>query len=311
MPARIVIIIVTYNRSALLRECLSAVLRQTVAPAAVVLVDNHSTDDTPAVAQAFAAADDRVHPFRTPSNLGGAGGYAWGIRCAAAFSPDAVWLMDDDTVCAPDALAELLQAAGRVGEYGFLAGRVLWTDGTPCRMNVPLFAGGEEYGLPRLRKATFVSLLIPWRVVEQVGLPIAEFFIWGDDQEYTDRISRRWPCYYAAQSVAVHKTASNHGSDLVRDDADRIDRYRYKYRNELYISRRTGVLSLGYYAWRALGDAVRILLLSDGKARRLAVLWQGVRSGLSFAPRVQKLESPANPTQGEPIRYAQPSERNL
>ena len=36
---------------------------------------------------------------------------------------------------------------------------------------------------------SFVSLWIPMSVVKEVGLPIKEFFIWGDDWEYTRRIS--------------------------------------------------------------------------------------------------------------------------
>lgn len=38
--------------------------------------------------------------------------------------------------------------------------------------------------------ASFVSLFLRTEAVRQFGLPIAEFFIWSDDWEYTRRISR-------------------------------------------------------------------------------------------------------------------------
>ena len=40
--------------------------------------------------------------------------------------------------------------------------------------------------------------------MRQFGLPIAEFFIWSDDWEYTRRISRAKPCYVIPASRVVH-----------------------------------------------------------------------------------------------------------
>ena len=48
-----------------------------------------------------------------------------------------------------------------------------------------------KYGLVQAEQATFVSLLLRAATVQKVGLPIKEFFIWGDDIEYTRRIARR------------------------------------------------------------------------------------------------------------------------
>ena len=46
MPARIVAVVVTWNRRNLLREALDAVAAQTLAPVQTVVVDNASTDGT-------------------------------------------------------------------------------------------------------------------------------------------------------------------------------------------------------------------------------------------------------------------------
>ena len=75
------------------------------------------------------------------------------------------------------------------------------------------------------------------------GLPIKEFFIWGDDVEYTRRIALREPSYLVEDSQVLHDTKNNVGSNIVYDD-ERIDRYRYAYRNEMYIARRMEAKSL-------------------------------------------------------------------
>lgn len=55
--------------------------------------------------------------------------------------------------------------------------------------------------------ASFVSLFLRTETVRRYGLPIAEFFIWSDDWEYTRRISRAQPCYVVPASRVVHAHA--------------------------------------------------------------------------------------------------------
>src|SRR4051812_7826339 len=103
--ASICAVVVTHDRRDVLRECLGALARQTLAPDAVHVVDNASTDGTaPMLAEEFPAVTVR----RLETNEGGAGGFHEGIRDALERGFDWLWLMDDDTVPAPDALERLL-----------------------------------------------------------------------------------------------------------------------------------------------------------------------------------------------------------
>ncbi|HIW49545.1 MAG TPA: glycosyltransferase family 2 protein [Candidatus Blautia intestinavium] len=290
MNKKVAIIIVTYNRCIMLQECLEALFKQTYSSFEIILVDNHSSDGTSELASGIARSDSRLHYFRQDTNLGGAGGYCYGICQAEKLRCDYVWLMDDDAVCEARALEYLMTAGSQLKNWGFLSGKVLWTDWSLCKMNIPLFIKGTSGQLySQVRKATFVSLLIPWKVIQHVGLPIKEFFIWGDDQEYTERISRLFPCFYIAQSVVVHHTAQNTGSDIVYDSLDRLDRYYYKYRNEWYISRRNGLISCLYYLFRLLRDTCHIVLTARNKLQRLRIMYQGFRQGLVFRPAIHYL----------------------
>jgi GT2 family glycosyltransferase len=78
-PGRVVAVLVTYQRLALLRDALAAVLAQTRRPDAVVVVDNASDDGT---AQAVADAHPDVDLVVLRRNMGGAGGFATGMERA-------------------------------------------------------------------------------------------------------------------------------------------------------------------------------------------------------------------------------------
>ena len=61
--------------------------------------------------------------------------FNFGIRRAYEAGYDAIWIMDDDTYPHPDALEKFLQADKDLsGMYGYLAGKVLWKDGSWCEM---------------------------------------------------------------------------------------------------------------------------------------------------------------------------------
>ena len=132
---RTVAVVVTYNRRELLLESLAAVQGQTRPPDAVVVVDNASTDGSgDAVRDAF----PDVRLLALTVNTGGAGGFAAGIRAAQELDADAIWLMDDDTVPEPGALAALLAArAASARTPAVVASRVVWTDGRDHPMNTP------------------------------------------------------------------------------------------------------------------------------------------------------------------------------
>lgn len=288
---KLLALIITYNRLPLLKECIQAVLGQTWNSFDILVIDNHSTDGTWEYLQALEGKDS-ISFLRQGQNTGGSGGFHIGIREALRRGYSHIWLMDDDTVPDSHAAERLLSADRLLGKYGFLVSLPIWKDGSLCKMNLPLpgqFRREKgrilQEGLLPVRKATFVSMLLKAEIVREVGLPIKEFFIWGDDQEYTERISKKYKCYLVLSSVVQHKTKNNLGSDISTDSPERIERYFYAYRNELYIAKRNGILSLGFYFVRAFYSLIKILLFSkERKWTRVLWLFRGIISGLTFKP---------------------------
>ena len=293
-------VVVTYNRLELLQEGIEALLSQTC-PCDILIVDNASTDDTSAWAKQFAVDHASVFYENTGANLGGAGGFNYGMRRAVEMGYDFVWIMDDDAIADAKALEELHNRGKNLSSYGFLASVVYWTDGQLCEMNrqrTPshyLVKGDvdkalKEGQLIRIETATFVSLLIPKETILQVGLPIKEFFIWSDDVEYTVRITitNKMPAYIVPESKIIHKTKNNAGSDIVHDDAERIDRYRYAVRNGFYAYRRYGARHFCGYLFNLFKSWIMVWFCSkDHKIKRSRVIVSSFFKGLAFHPPIE------------------------
>lgn len=245
-----VVVVVTYNRHELLVGCLDALLKQSVTASQIIVVDNASTDDTPRLFQCGALYDQpNITYNRLDHNAGGAGGFKEGMRIALEKNCDWCWIMDDDVVPSPDALEQLLNACDYLAQCdikpSFVASHVSGVHGEV--MNVPnvshhLSANGYPdwcehlpQRLVRIVSATFVSLLISGDAMRSVGLPISDYFLWGDDIEYTQRLTSYFgPAFVCGASTVKHlRSSAKPLSTADETDPTRIGNRRRAIRNDL------------------------------------------------------------------------------
>ena len=131
--------------------------------------------------------------------------------------------------------------------------------------------------------ASFVSLFLPTRIVRNKGLPIAEFFIWSDDWEYTRRISREEPCYVVPASRVIHAMKNPGTVNIATDVPTRWDRYRYFYRNDVVLYRREGWKGWLWLLAKDFWHTVQVLRDPRGKRlARIAIIWKGFAAGVRF-----------------------------
>ncbi|MBA3947727.1 MAG: glycosyltransferase family 2 protein [Herpetosiphonaceae bacterium] len=97
---KISVVVASWNGLQLLQPCIAALRQQTV-DHELVIVDNGSRDGTVAWIE---EAVPTANCLALPANRGFAGGYNAGIRAAGG---DLIILLNNDTVAAPDALAQL------------------------------------------------------------------------------------------------------------------------------------------------------------------------------------------------------------
>jgi Predicted glycosyltransferases len=286
----VVAVVVAYNRRHLLLEVLDALAAQTLAPTRVIVVDNASDDGSGRAAAEHPSGVDLVTLER---NTGGAGGFAAGAAHALqSTDADWLWFMDDDTVPTPSALAELLAAAADDERVVLAGSRVIWTDGTDHPMNTPrrkpLVRRAERHdaearGLLPVRSSSFVSMLVRASAVRERGLPIADYFIWNDDFEFSTRLLRGRRGVFVPASVVAHKTAK-----LGATDVDPGPRFYYEVRNKLWMlrfSRGLNPAEKALYGGSSVLRWARTVLRSGDRATLRDGFWRGWRHGWRSAPR--------------------------
>ena len=190
---RVVAVVVTWNRRQLLERIVGAVNAQSRLPDELIVVDNASTDGTVDLVKAM----DGPVPLRVvalPTNTGGAGGFNAGLDAAMDDGADLVWLMDDDGLPPSDCLERLLEHDGELDFWG----PAVVAEGDPSRLCFPIRLPGRAtvvHDLADVERAAvdgivegivipFNGVLVTADLVQRIGLPRAEFFIWGDDVEY-------------------------------------------------------------------------------------------------------------------------------
>lgn len=254
-------VIVTFNRSEKLMKVLDALDRQTTRPEIILVVDNASTDNTQALVEERGKTDLSIRYLKLPKNIGGAGGFHEGLKAAYAMGANYFWISDDDAYPEPDAIQKLLEAiqsfeAQNQWRPSFACSRVEWIDSSLCEMNTPRTVWDwprfvrPEAAWALVDSASFVSILIPRWAVEKHGLPIADYFIWFDDAEYTRRLSRSYPGIFVPESRVVHDTPDNRGVNFGLVNAKSLWKFKYGARNEASWRRReSGLISVLSYAY--------------------------------------------------------------
>ena len=123
---KVMAVVVTYNRKELLKESIKALLEQDYNNCHILIVDNASTDGTKEFIEEE-IQNSKVNYVNTGANLGGAGGFNFGMKKAHELGCEFIWLMDDDCIVHKDSLTELINADKELnGNYGFLSSKVLW-----------------------------------------------------------------------------------------------------------------------------------------------------------------------------------------
>ena len=226
-------VVVSFNRLDYLKKCLTALESQTRPLDEIIVVENGSTDGS---AEYVRQNHPGITLFETGANLGGAGGFAWGVELALAHGHSLAWLMDDDAEARPDALEPLVRAMQSEPRPGFAAPLVEDVSGDVVQGNLPTISGdpnaqlsAQKIGGIALAHATFVGVLVDLELAAKMPLPYSDFFIWFDDVEYTKRLARASFGVYVVSSRMMHP--NNAG---VLDMGWRLF---YYLRNQLWITR--------------------------------------------------------------------------
>lgn len=250
---RIAAAVTTYNRLVTLERCIAAIRAQTRKLDAIVVVDDVSSDDTPA----WLAAQDDLHVVRHEHNGGCAGSFHTALRVAHAQGHDWIWAMDDDVYPDPDALARLLDAAGALIGQGVQVGALKpfehnWGDGAirlpfawPSTLKNALrwrYMSKEVHVHPgvhapiEIASFTFCGTLFPRAALDAAGFPRADYYYYGEDYDFAFRLGAQGFRHFLVPDARIAHDGG--GFNAPRMLPPRASwRYYYMYRNQLRLVR--------------------------------------------------------------------------
>jgi GT2 family glycosyltransferase len=199
---RVGIVVLNWNQPTDTLACLES-LRHVSYPAyQVILVDNGSTDGSPALVR-------ERHPdvtlIQNPTNLGFAGGNNVGIARALRDEADYVMLLNNDTELAPEMLRTLVDVAegdptiGVVGPkiYYYDEASVIWSAGggvdklgQPWHYQADQVDDGSRQHNEDVDYVTGCAILVKRGVIDAIGALDERFFIYFEETEWCARARR-------------------------------------------------------------------------------------------------------------------------
>ncbi|HEY4304170.1 MAG TPA: glycosyltransferase family 2 protein [Gemmatimonadaceae bacterium] len=314
-------------------ECLESLLRSDYPAFRVIVADNKSTDDSllrirdwlcgeappfdaddipaplrayvlPPVAKPIAfveahAGDDlhfgetQVAILHVGHNAGFSGGNNSALRASMRTGARYMWLLNNDTVVAPDCLTELVREAELLPKLGVVGGTLLEyrephtiqaASGGTISVSTGSVLRINQIGRPRasLNETTtdfnFVSgcsLLIRREALEDIGLLDERFFIYAEDGDYSLRMRKNgWDIGYAPRASIWHKGSASTVKGSPFND------YHHVRSSLLFVHKwHRWRLPLAFVYWAYRGAAPKIV-------RRQWSRLAAVRRGMSDAVRV-------------------------
>ena len=207
------VVIVTYNRIELLKECIANCINQVLKFDKIFVINNASTDGTTEFLNNLAY--DNIMVINSKENLGGSGGFYEGIKIALNYDLDYLLLIDDDAILDANYNDEIAKHIKNDKDIYAFSGTVM-TDGKiqgEHRKHLKrgfkcLDSKEEEYKKEYFdyELSTFCGLYVSMEIIKKIGLPEKDFFIWFDDTEYSLRILKYSKIRNINTAILNHKT---------------------------------------------------------------------------------------------------------
>ena len=228
MKKRIAAIIVTFNRINLLLEVIKSVKKEIDSTGIIIIVDNDSNDNTNQILFDKGVIDNNFKGYdsigelsvktennlkiiylRLKNNLGGSGGFYYGVKLALEEKWSWLWFLDDDAKPKTGCLTELLKHEAQADVLVPL--RI--SDSIDIREFPAIKFNMKNPFLKEVRDVSFYKNfekiedfpetievedfsfegpLIKRKIIEEIGLPKKDIFISGDDTDYALRILTKY-----------------------------------------------------------------------------------------------------------------------
>jgi GT2 family glycosyltransferase len=294
------VVIINFRTPGHVIDCLKTLLPEVAGMSAkIVVIDNHSGDESPGIIQTWLSAHDsenRVLFAHSATNSGFAGGSNAGIKLVEA---SAYLLLNSDTLVRSGAVRVLLDTARAFPEAGIISPRLEWPDGSgqescfrfpspyselmraaqtgliDAMMKEHVVAMPVQENISSPEWTSFACVLIRGEVINRVGLLDDGYFMYFEDAEYCHRARKAdWKIVHNPAARVVHlRGGSSPVKERVRQKK-RLPRYYYESRTRFYCQLYGwfGLTAANLMWW--LGRSVSKLRQTMGRSDKAAIEMQ-------------------------------------
>ena len=265
-------LVVTYNRSKYLQKALEGILNQQQEISGVLIYNNNATDNTEETLIKLGYVDSKgdkikenylystekdgkhFYYYHNDENLGGAGGFANGIRLISELNYDYVWIMDYDVYPEPNCLAEIMKQMGaqnvqvgipnRTDEnfddraiigFDFDDYHKFWTE-----MRKTVTYGPFNDDAIKVVDMPFEGPVVEMSLLRKVGIPDSGFFIEYDDSDFAQRLQKYSEIIFVTKAQLHRQLAVKVDPSVVKKEEPYNWRNYYKIRNNIIFDKRYG-----------------------------------------------------------------------
>lgn len=221
------IIIVTYNAENYIKNCLNSILKQNNKNFDVIIVDNNSKDKTLEIINNFQKKSKKIYLLKNNENLGFSKSNNIGIKFAIEKQSDYFLLLNQDTVVDKNLIKTGEKYFKTIKDAGAFSPKILikdnkkiWWIGTKVftlsdlfknlKLGVSIHIDKEKEDYPikepiEVEAVSGCSLFIKKEITDKVGLLDEDFFMYGEDLDYSLRIKdSKYKLYVIPETVVLH-----------------------------------------------------------------------------------------------------------
>ncbi|HGQ2797660.1 TPA: glycosyltransferase family 2 protein [Streptococcus pneumoniae] len=307
-------LVVTYNRSKYLQKALEGILNQQQEISGILIYNNNATDNTEEILMKFGYVDSKgdkikenylystekdgkhFYYYHNDENLGGAGGFANGIRLISELDYDYVWIMDDDVYPEPNCLSEIMKQMSvqnvqvgipnRTDEnfddraiigFDFDDYHKFWTE-----MRKTVTYGPFDEEAIKVVDMPFEGPVVEMALLRKVGIPDSGFFIEYDDSDFAQRLQQYSDIIFATKAQLHRQLAVKVDPSEVKKVEPYNWRNYYKIRNNIIFDKRYGK------NWKVrqlsplilIAHHIVIAIRHQHLKHNLSIIWKGFWDGV-------------------------------
>jgi GT2 family glycosyltransferase len=246
------IIIITFQAELYIEACINSILRQTYNNYNIIIVDNGSSDNTKFYIANFIERYSNIHLIENRKNLGFARANNIGISYALNnLKSDYVFLLNQDTTTQKDLLENLVYWANE-DNSAVLGPKILikkngriWWIGTKVFKIKDLFTNSrlslscqidkeqsDNFFMDRPTEVDAIvgcAVLIPKKILFDVGCFDEDFFMYGEDLDFSLRVRKKgYKLLIVSEAIVYHDVHLEKEAFNIEDSNRVLKRY-YNY----------------------------------------------------------------------------------